>query len=179
MTIVLKIILYKINKSPINTLKLNNILYKKNPQRKNREKKMRKFLILLIATSISLIGCDGINYYEKEDVVLTAGLIKSLGYNENSTVFNLRNLKITHISADAFNYFPNAVKIDLSYNKIKEINKETFDGLFVLIELLLNNNEIKHIGPNSFDSLVNLKLINYNFKPIIIQFKFIIRKLNI
>ena len=127
---------------------------------------MRKFLILLIATSISLIGCDGINYYEKEDVVLTAGLIKSLGYNENSTVFNLRNLKITHISADAFNYFPNAVKIDLSYNKIKEINKETFDGLFVLIELLLNNNEIKHIGPNSFDSLVNLKLINLSFNQL-------------
>jgi hypothetical protein len=48
-----------------------------------------------------------------EGLILTTKLLKSLGYEKNSKIFNLKDYDIRAIAPDAFLYFINAEKVKI------------------------------------------------------------------
>jgi hypothetical protein len=48
-----------------------------------------------------------------EGIILTTKLLKSLGYEKNSKIFNLKDYDIKAIAPDAFLYFINAEKVKI------------------------------------------------------------------
>lgn len=48
-----------------------------------------------------------------EGIILTTKLLKSLGYEKNSKIFNLKDHDIRAIAPDAFLYFINAEKVKI------------------------------------------------------------------
>jgi len=117
------------------------------------------FILLVLIVSISSACCDSQEMYS---LVLKPELLRDMGYNGYSEVFDLSNLQISSIAPYTFKHFKNAKTIDLSNNILEVISSKALDGLTQLRTLLLNNNKIAEIETNALNDLVSLEDLNLN-----------------
>jgi hypothetical protein len=91
--------------------------------------------------------------------ILDCVVMHQLYPNHNISAIYLENTGITHINANAFDFYPNLTYITLSNNQIENIYEYTFKNLYFLDTIAISNNYIVNIELNAFYNLPALKYL--------------------